>query len=437
MQVIADSDVLAHFEQLVARGEVSEVELKAVSTCDELLGALKLASAGQVVAAHESYAAAESVRDRTSAAMALVLRGELYLQCAEDGHDEETLSAARRTFDQVVRVYGRDRQASVRVQVAKALNGAARVHRVRAETGAELAAYREVIRRFGSATESPLRVQVARALIDEIVTERRFGRRERDTHAAEFIGRFGGAGEPQIREYVADLIKDEAIALAEEESWAMAIDASDRVLDYLGDENEDVGRRAIAYALLVKATALEELGRDSEAREVFTEIEERFRGERRGELCAIADDAKDHRRRLARPRVFRRAHHIGPVTITPPRIGASIEGPLGSWPRFGWALIAVGIIAGALRLPGGDAVQRALEANGQIAEAREYVDERLGAVALGVVVGALALWWLLQLGLLVLRGKRDHVTFLVVYPAFFVAYVALVAFVGWPSVVST
>jgi tetratricopeptide (TPR) repeat protein len=322
---------------------------------------------------------------------------------------------------------------AVRVQVAKALNGAARVHRARGETDAELAVCGEVVRRFGHAAESPLRVQVARALMNQIVTERAVRKGNQSADRDAFFRRFVGASEAQIREWTADVLKDEAIARAEEGHWAAAVEASDRVLGHLRGAGDDVGRRAIAWALTVKGEALEELGRDAEAREAYGDVADRFREDEARELRALAAEADRQRRQLARPCGFRRPRQIGPLTIAPPWIETRIEGPLGHWPRFGWAIIAIAVAATALGLPGGRRLLSALEDYGTVAETRAHVVEHIGVVALAIGMGALAVCWLVQLGLVVLGGRRDHLVFVVLCPLVLGAYVAIVSLAGWPS----
>lgn len=430
---LVGSIAVAHVERLLARGEVGEDEVRAVRECEPLQRGMELALAGELPAAREAYAAAATAGDRIAVAMALLLRGELFLHDAVDAGNEECLDAAAPIFDQLVRDYGGDEEAAVRVQVAKALNGAAGVHRARGETDAELAAYANVVSRFGRAAESPLRVQVARALMDQIVTERavRNGNQSADREA--FFRRFVGASEAQIREWTADMLKDEAIARAEDGHWTAAVEASDHVLGHLRGAGDDVGRRAIAWALMVKGGALEELGRDADARDAYGHVAERFRDDEAGELRALAAEAGRQQRRLARPRGFRRPRQIGPLTIAPPWIETRIEGPLGHWPRFGWAIIAIAVAAAALGLPGGRRLLSALEDYGHAVEARAHVVESIGVVALAIGMGALAVCWLVQLGLVVLRGRRDHVVFVLLCPLVLAAYVAIVRLAGWPS----
>jgi hypothetical protein len=47
-------------------------------------------------------------------------------------------------------------------------------------------------------------------------------------------------------------------------------------------------------------------------------------------------------------------------------------------------------------------------------------------------MGALAVCWLVQLGLVVLGGRRDHLVFVVLCPLVLAAYVAIVSLAGWP-----
>ena len=427
------SIAVAHVERLFARGDVGEAEVKAVRDCEPLRRGMEYALAGELPAAHEAYAAAASADDTTSAAIALLLRGELLLHEAVDAGDKECLDAAASIFSQVVRDYDGVDDAAVRVQVAKALNGAAGVHRARGETDAELAAHGEVVSRFGRSAESPLRVQVARALMDQIVTERAARRGNQSVARQAFIRGFLGASEPQIREWTADVLKDEAIAHAEEGHWTAAVEASDRVLDHLRGAADDVGRRPMAWALTLKGEALEELGRDAGAREAYGDVAERFREDEDGELRALAAEAGRQRRRLARPRGFRRPHQIGPLTITPPWIETRIEGPLGRWPRFGWAIIVIAVAGAALALPGGRRLLSALEDYGHVVEAQAHVVESIGVVVLALAMGALAACWIVQLGLVVLGGRRDHIAFVLLCPLVLAAYVAIVRLAGWPS----
>jgi tetratricopeptide (TPR) repeat protein len=243
----------------------------------------------------ERFGGYTSGATRAQAAVALSDRiGLLH----ELGRHEEVIAAA----DDLVRRFTGDGDETVArvVAWARAAGGRALVRRSRqlesvGEIDTALAMAGEVVARFGDEAgaagqgDVALRRCVAAALVARCRL-RNYGRRYAESGAAarDLLARFGDDPDPEVRTRGGQAFEMTLIAEAGQERYEAVVTVAQEALAWFGDPTEPAQRTSLAMTQVNRALALVNLGRETEAAQVFRETVVRFGPELTAYLDGIA-----------------------------------------------------------------------------------------------------------------------------------------------------